>query len=30
VTRHLRQRFGQVVSGQDPDFGHWLARVDEA
>jgi branched-chain amino acid aminotransferase len=30
VTSRLRQRFGQVVSGQDPDFDHWLVRVDEA
>ena len=30
VTRCLRERFSQVVSGQDPDFDHWLASVDEA
>ncbi len=30
LTRRLRERFGQVVSGQDPDFEHWLAPVDAA
>lgn len=29
VTRRLRDRFAQVVSGRDPDFDHWLTRVDE-
>ena len=29
MTKKLRDRFTQVVSGRDPDFDHWLTRVDE-
>ncbi len=29
MTKRLRDRFTQVVSGRDPDFDHWLTRVDE-
>ncbi len=29
MTERLRDRFTQVVSGHDPDFDHWLTRVDE-
>ena len=28
MTKKLRDRFTQVVSGRDPDFDHWLTRVD--
>jgi branched-chain amino acid aminotransferase len=29
VSRRLRERFACVVSGQDPDFEHWLSVVEE-
>ena len=29
VTRRLRERFEQIVSGGDPDFAHWLTLVGE-
>jgi branched-chain amino acid aminotransferase len=30
VSARLRQRFGEIVSGADPAFEHWLTYVDEA
>jgi branched-chain amino acid aminotransferase len=30
VTRKLQQRFGQIASGEDSDFLHWLTPANEA
>ena len=30
VSARLRERFQAVVSGDDPDFDHWLAYADES
>ncbi|MEE2672791.1 MAG: aminotransferase class IV [Myxococcota bacterium] len=30
VSRRLKDRFREVSSGEDPDFVHWLAPVEEA
>ena len=30
MSRALGKRFHRITRGEDPDFDHWLAYVDEA